>query len=815
MKKNFTYYVFSLLVVSALGLTKLQAQVNISAGQTIQQDFDGIGTSLTATLPIGWKMSNSSSLRTVTDYASAGTVTTQRAGNNMSSTASWGLYNFGAGDPATAGDRALGGLSSSNANSKSFNIFVNLYNSGAGDINDFTISYDVEKYRDGTNSAGFSIQMYYSTDGSIWTSAGNDFLTSFAGGDANNNGYASAPGATVSVSGKTLNVSLAANSHLYLAWNYSVTSGSTTTNAQALGIDDVSITANGTSPCSTPTLSASITHATFGNNNGAIDLTVTGGTAPFTYSWVATTSSCIQDSDCAYMGSHGFCDGTNCRGEDEDLSNLPPGTYEVTVTASGSGNCVATATYTVEELKVKNENQNKYYFTIQAAVDDAENNDVIKILAAEHTEPTQVLIDKNLTIRGQGMANTTVYPGSDTDPDNISRGFFKVGEGAVVTFSDFTFDGMASGGRLIKDGFLFRGSGEMHKMHVKNIFFSKYEGYAVNVGSDDEVNIYDSKFENIQREAVLYWKDVFVGNNGSEFKRNEVIGKGPGDWVDYGIEVSAGSKVAIEDNYFHGFTEDGTYSDYGAAAINASTYFGPGTEVVIKNNIITDNFWGIVVGLDEGDRTVADIDMNDLSNNVYSVARWNDDDSLYLGCNWYGTLDVSLIDAGFDDDGTKNIFYCSVLNSGGDDADQIGFQPTGTCVDKYIVDVTLSGGPTYVFSHGSSMNLKMDFQNLNNVEYEGDVEVKLTIKDEGGAVHIYDKTMIGADWRTDGWEIELNDPDLIGLNTITKVEWTIDVCEYQLTNAAAIKDLIGTNTLAVADEPGLKPSFKVQIKKKP
>ena len=73
-----------------------------------------------------------------------------------------------------------------------------------------------------------------------WTSAGSDFLTSFAA-DANNNGYATAPGVSVAISSKTLSVAIPNGSTFYLAWNYSVSSGSTTTNAQALAVDDISI----------------------------------------------------------------------------------------------------------------------------------------------------------------------------------------------------------------------------------------------------------------------------------------------------------------------------------------------------------------------------------------------------------------------------------------------------------------------------------------------------------------------------------------------------------------------------------------------
>jgi len=258
MKKLLFLFTLSLLMVSMAW-----GQVNISAGATVTQDFS-IGTSATAALPTGWKADKNTTVRLVGSYDSAATATERSDGNSMSTSAANGIYNFGAGPGASATDRAVGGLSSSSA-SKSVNLYVQLYNDGSSDITNFTISYNVEKYRNGSNSAGFSIQMYYSTNGSSWTSAGSDFLTSFSA-DANNNGYTSAPGATVSVSNKTLSQALAASSSLYLAWNYSVTSGATTSNAQALGVDDISITANGGAP--SPLISVIGTLSPFSTTTG-------------------------------------------------------------------------------------------------------------------------------------------------------------------------------------------------------------------------------------------------------------------------------------------------------------------------------------------------------------------------------------------------------------------------------------------------------------------------------------------------------------------------------------------------------------------
>lgn len=249
--KFFTLFIFIPLFL--LGFMNVGwGQVYISAGNTVTESFS-IGTSATATLPTAWKVDKNATARTLGTYSAAGTTTEQLGGNNLSTIATNGIYNFGSGVQSSATDRSIGWLSSSSA-TKSGNLYVYLNNNGSGSITSFTISYNVEKYRNGSNAAGYRIQMYYSTDGSTWTSAGSDFLTSFVA-DADNNGYANAPGATLSVSSKTLTVPVAIGSPIYLAWNYSVTTGTTTSNAQALGIDDVNITAYGS--LSAPTTQAS------------------------------------------------------------------------------------------------------------------------------------------------------------------------------------------------------------------------------------------------------------------------------------------------------------------------------------------------------------------------------------------------------------------------------------------------------------------------------------------------------------------------------------------------------------------------------
>ena len=82
--------------------------------------------------------------------------------------------------------------------------------------------------------------------------------------------------------------------------------------------------------CAAATLSSSITNIScHGKNDGAIDLTASGGTSPLTYSWT-------KDADASFSAST------------EDISGLDAGTYNVTVSTTGD-TCSASASYTITE----------------------------------------------------------------------------------------------------------------------------------------------------------------------------------------------------------------------------------------------------------------------------------------------------------------------------------------------------------------------------------------------------------------------------------------------------------------------------------
>jgi DNA/RNA endonuclease G (NUC1) len=259
------------------------AAVQIPTASPATETFTSLGTTATATLPADWKVDKTgvaaADARRVGTYAAALTATSLAGGPNLGTSAGNGIYNFGSGTTTPGPDRAVGFLSSSGGTA-SGNLYVQLTNNTGGNLSGLQLSYAVEKYRKGLNPAGFRVQMFYSTDGATWTNAGANFLTGF-GADADNTGYATAPGVTSNVTNQTLSVAIPSGGTFYLAWNYSVTSGTTYTNAQALAIDDVSILGISAGGPTNPTGVGSASPATVvAGSTSVLTVAVTPGSNP-------------------------------------------------------------------------------------------------------------------------------------------------------------------------------------------------------------------------------------------------------------------------------------------------------------------------------------------------------------------------------------------------------------------------------------------------------------------------------------------------------------------------------------------------------
>ena len=223
---------------------------NATATENFNSMWDVTTSSATLDMPSAWRIERQMSApRTLGAYSAAATSTMYSGGVSLASNASNGTYNFGSSADNT--DRAIGGLSTTvSGGTRCVSVMTKLVNGGSTDIEQLSISYDIEKYRKGDNPEGFAVQMYYSTDGENWTSAGESFYNFFAKDDATA-GAAEVPISTTTVSKKVLNTIFPAAGTLYLAWNISVAAGGSPNKAMGLALDNVSITATFADPGTT------------------------------------------------------------------------------------------------------------------------------------------------------------------------------------------------------------------------------------------------------------------------------------------------------------------------------------------------------------------------------------------------------------------------------------------------------------------------------------------------------------------------------------------------------------------------------------
>lgn len=210
------------------------------ANNTATENFDGMwdatASAATLNMPDGWRIERQMGApRMVGSYSAAATEVMYSGGAGLPGNAKNGTWNFGSSAAPT--DRAVGGLSTTvDGGTRCVNVMTRLVNGGTIPLNKLTISYDIEKYRKGGNENGFTVQLYYSADGSNWKKAGNDFCTRLAP-DATTGGYDEVPGQTIPVSA-VLDARMQPGVDFFLAWNITVSSGDAANNAMALAIDN-------------------------------------------------------------------------------------------------------------------------------------------------------------------------------------------------------------------------------------------------------------------------------------------------------------------------------------------------------------------------------------------------------------------------------------------------------------------------------------------------------------------------------------------------------------------------------------------------
>ncbi len=259
--------------VAANGITVGNAFVIGSAGGSevyYSQDFNGIGSGATASLPAGWKLSAAGQGTTSTFWTNAANLTATTQAASSGSPTAGGAYNWGFSNDTS--NRSIGFMSSGGYAEPNSIMFAFTNTTGQA-LTGLTVAFDYLRFR--TNTTAISNVFYVSDSSTTWGSA---VATNTWG--TGTSGYNFNPTA-VSFS-NTVDLTIADGAVGYMMWTFDATASA---NSQGLGLDNFFIYTVG-APTGSGTLgilesgSATYTGAITVNNNGTLTAAA-GGTATF------------------------------------------------------------------------------------------------------------------------------------------------------------------------------------------------------------------------------------------------------------------------------------------------------------------------------------------------------------------------------------------------------------------------------------------------------------------------------------------------------------------------------------------------------
>lgn len=343
---------------------------------------------------------------------------------------------------------------------------------------------------------------------------------------------------------------------------------------------------------------------------------------------------------------------------------------------------------------VENTNTGKEYCSIQDAINEASAGDIIKVTASSFTEPSQIVVDKDVTIKGNGKTSTTVinnFTKTNNNWQNDGSAWIVVNDGVTATFKDMKLDG---NGKAIPTGILFRGGGTVSDVHMTNISDNtSYNGSAIRVFKA-AVTVTGSKFDNIGRSVIHVRPGVMVSSGvTATITNNTFTGNGLGDKLNYAADVASGSNVTITGNTMSNFKGQG--AGYGSAGLSLYAFDNgsESTSATIKNNFMDDNYLDVSVGPGYKSGMILTVEENSFTNTIEEAIDNNASVSITAAtCNWYGSSQLSVVSAKI----YGNVTYIPWLNNGSDNdgMSENGFQPVAnSCNWSPVGSLTVSSTP--------------------------------------------------------------------------------------------------------------------------
>jgi hypothetical protein len=266
---------------------------------------------------------------------------------------------------------------------------------------------------------------------------------------------------------------------------------------------------------------------------------------------------------------------------------------------------------------VENLDTSVQYLSLQDAIDAAAPGETLQFLVASHAEGAQISVGATKTgITLLGMSGgTTLTPLASTGTSGNARGWLLI-EAEDVTVRDLTFDGTGvsiyQAIRILADGALIE---DCTFVHLYGLPASAYDGRGV-ASVNSSTTVVGCDFSDIKRIGIHLFGPSSAP---SLVSGNTMTGKGPGDWIDYGVELGGGATALIEENTITDCVGVALSDGSGSAGILVTDFFAPGTAGTVRNNFVNDNSAAVALGYLPGDASVLVAEDNDFSANDYGV----------------------------------------------------------------------------------------------------------------------------------------------------------------------------------------------------
>ena len=321
--------------------------------------------------------------------------------------------------------------------------------------------------------------------------------------------------------------------------------------------------------------------------------------------------------------------------------------------------------------------------SVEDAVAAASDGDVVHALPGTYTLPAQLVIDDDIMLYGDTGSPTTLVPGFDTTVGGYvaSEAMIYVDYGVTTTIQDLVIDGS---GHVVHHAVQSRGAAlTVRNCEIRNIVAAPYFGrgivYLTGSGLVEDCTMAGIQRIGVQVRGAVEPSPPTVTINGLTF-----TGKGPGDWLDYGVEFGGGSGGTVHGSTITACSGVALVDGSTSAGILATDYFGPGTTATIEDCVLTGNSTGVEVGYLSSDASVVSLHDCDLSGSTdYGVH--SSGPLVDATANWWGHVSGPLDES--DDTGTGGLYNPGGL--GVPVSDGVLYVPwLGTCTLDFAVSAS-------------------------------------------------------------------------------------------------------------------------------